>query len=117
MRHDPGSHADNSDGFLAVSSDDFENVTVHWKNAGGEFGRDQGPPGDAEVTYIFYDPFDAPEYLYIAWQNLKQSVFEDLIGRKLTEDDFGPPIMGNKKGPAKDSPQKKGFQVSGSCMF
>lgn len=38
--------------------------------------------------WIFYHPFDAPEYIWIEWQNVQRNVIERLIGTHLNETDF-----------------------------
>ena len=40
--------------------------------------------------WFFYDPFDAPEWTAIAWQNVGKSVFERMIGATFDESDFIP---------------------------
>lgn len=40
------------------------------------------------LSYLFYDPFDAPEYTYVSWQNLSQSLLEDWIESPFEPNDF-----------------------------
>ena len=43
----------------------------------------------ADEAYLFYDPFDAPEYTWISWLSIKRSTMERLIGSPFDEIDFG----------------------------
>ena len=106
-----------TDCFLAVSKDDFENVTIYWKSAGEDWRKARERLTGTDATYIFYDHFEPQEYCYIEWQNLKQRVLEDLIGRKLTTDDFAKSELSMylRTPPDEHSPEK-GFPDSGGCM-
>ena len=41
-----------------------------------------------DKSYLFYDPFDAPEYTYISWNNLSQKQMEDLIHYQFSPQEF-----------------------------
>ena len=38
--------------------------------------------------WIFYDPFDAPEYAWLEWRNVPRAALERLLGKTLNEADF-----------------------------
>ncbi len=106
-----------TDSFLAVSEDNFENVTIYWASAGEEFRTENKRLEGGDASFIFYDHFDPGDFCYIAWQNLSQESFEGLIGRKLTPEDFGKNGMAvYMRTPPEDYPPEKGFPNTGSCM-
>jgi hypothetical protein len=74
--------------FLIVFGEDgaarsviFESPTPSWHDFVDEL-RAAGRP------YLFYDPFDLPEYAYLTWHKLEQTVMEQLIGQDFQESDF-----------------------------
>jgi hypothetical protein len=40
------------------------------------------------TAWIFYDPFDAPEYCAIEWGNVHRETMERLMAKQFSEDDF-----------------------------
>lgn len=46
------------------------------------------PLRDATASWLFFDPFEGPEYQYLCWQGLEQRTLERLIGAKFSPDDF-----------------------------
>lgn len=40
------------------------------------------------VSYLFYDPFDAPESAFLTWQAVKRTTLERLLGEKFSPEDF-----------------------------
>jgi hypothetical protein len=42
----------------------------------------------AVPTWFFYDPFEAPEYTQIGWQQVRQAWFERLLGTPFAPDDL-----------------------------
>ena len=43
-----------------------------------------------KTPYIFYDPFDAPEYTWMCWSGIARSTMERLIGSAFEKSDFIP---------------------------
>lgn len=43
---------------------------------------------EQDVSYLFYDPFDAPEYTWVEWNNIEQQAMDRLIGEKFEDKDF-----------------------------
>jgi len=43
---------------------------------------------DTNQSHIFYDPFDAPEYTFISWQNIPQELMESLLQQPFEPNDF-----------------------------
>ena len=60
---------------------------LHYENF-----RDYFPSSDdgRKLSYIFYDPFDAPEYTYIAWQNVSKPTMERLLDITFEDKHFLP---------------------------
>jgi hypothetical protein len=40
--------------------------------------------------YIFFDPFDAPDYAWLDWSGVDRPTMERLVGRPFEESDFVP---------------------------
>lgn len=38
--------------------------------------------------WLFYHPFDAPEYMYLEWHNLQRSALERLLGKTFEPSDL-----------------------------
>ncbi len=43
---------------------------------------------NASKPYLFYDPFDFPEYAFLSWYMIEKSTIKRLIGQPLQELDF-----------------------------
>lgn len=41
-----------------------------------------------EARWIFYDPFDAPEYAWLQWQGVPRATWERLLGEEFAAGDF-----------------------------
>lgn len=52
-----------------------------------EFGTRQRPEA-MNKGWLFFDPFDAPEYIWMEWNGLHQSAVERLLGEPLSSADF-----------------------------
>jgi hypothetical protein len=48
--------------------------------------RDRSTAGD--TPFLFYDPFDAPEYTWLEWQGIARPIMERLLGQAFVETDF-----------------------------
>jgi hypothetical protein len=44
---------------------------------------------DSAPHALLYDPFDAPEYTYLAWKGLDQAALRSLLGLQLESSDLG----------------------------
>jgi len=44
---------------------------------------------EANPSWLFYHPFDAPEYTWIEWQNVERTTMERLLGNPFDPLDFG----------------------------
>ncbi len=42
----------------------------------------------ADTPYLFYDPFDAPEYAWLSWARIDRPALERLIGDRFVDVDF-----------------------------
>jgi hypothetical protein len=69
--------------------------------AGGVSSLTFDPPADGWFTrldllasqhtpFVFFDPFDAPEYTFIRWANIEQATMERLLGLRFEAGDFTP---------------------------
>ena len=65
----------------AVQTLHFECPADSWHHLTDRMDRDGTP-------YIFYDPFDAPEYTWISWRQISRSTMERLIGERFQGSDF-----------------------------
>jgi len=45
---------------------------------------------ESSPSWLFCHPFEAPEYTWIAWQNIERTVMERFIGSPFDPSDFGP---------------------------
>ena len=54
-----------------------------------------------KASFIFYDPFERPEYEFLKWVNVGRDTMEMLIGEAFSADDFDDPI--GLHGPKGDS--------------
>ena len=45
---------------------------------------------DMDVPYLFYDPFDPMEYIYISWHRVSLKTAEKLLNVNITEKDLEP---------------------------
>jgi len=45
---------------------------------------------DNTMKWLFYDPFDSPEYIWLAWRNISRDVMEHLLGVSFQAKDFLP---------------------------
>lgn len=43
---------------------------------------------EAGASYIFYDPFDTPDYTWMSWRNIDRSTMERFIGNRFGDADF-----------------------------
>jgi hypothetical protein len=43
---------------------------------------------DAHGHWLFFDPFDAPEWTFVEWRNLDRSIFERMMKQPFAPDDF-----------------------------
>jgi hypothetical protein len=64
--------------------------------------------------YIFLDPFDAPEYTWLEWSNVRRSTMERLMGGPFVESDFVR-MVGWRGAPALDPPNT--FPETWGVMF
>ena len=45
---------------------------------------------ETAAAYLFYDPFDVPEYEWLEWSNIDRGTMEALIGEQFVPGDFTP---------------------------
>jgi hypothetical protein len=41
-----------------------------------------------QARWIFYDPFDAPEYAWLQWKGVPRATWEELLGASFVAEDF-----------------------------
>jgi hypothetical protein len=56
------------------TGDSWHDLTRERESAGG--------------SYLFYDPFDVPEYCWLSWHRIARTTMERLVGRPFGEADF-----------------------------
>jgi hypothetical protein len=96
----------NSDG--AVLSLTFERPEDGWHAFKHKLHSNREP-------HLFYDPFDAPEYTWLAWTGIAQTTMERLMGRPFEAADFEPLHTHSSRGPALDPPGN--YPASWGVMF
>ena len=62
--------------------------------------------------WLFYHPFDAPEYIYIQWQNVQRSTMERLRGEPFVDSDLVS-LSSSSQAPC----ERIKFPISWSVMF
>ena len=70
---------------------------------------------EADESYFFYDPFDAPEYTWISWRNISQSTMERWTGFPFDGADFGK--YSNAVSAAPELVPANEFPISWGVMF
>lgn len=70
---------------------------------------------DDGVPHLFYDPFDAPEYTWLAWTGIAQSAMERLIGLPFEAADFEPLRVSGMRGKVLAPPGS--YPASWGVMF
>jgi hypothetical protein len=40
------------------------------------------------LSFVFYDPFDAPEYIWVDWHRVSRAAMEGFVGAAFTDADF-----------------------------
>ncbi len=68
-----------SDG--AVRTLRFECAEGSWRTLKASLDR-------ADTPYIFYDPFDVPEYTWLSWRRIDRPTMERLMGECFEDADF-----------------------------
>lgn len=61
---------------------------VHFSNPLGDWNAFKQELASDGTAYLFYDPFDAPEYTWLEWRNLARDVAERLIGAHFESSDL-----------------------------
>ncbi len=69
----------------------------------------------ADMSYLFYDPFDAPEYTWLSWSRIECPAMERLIGGHFEEADFVKERHGMSRAPDLQPPSQ--FPASWGVMF
>ncbi len=72
---------------------------------------DEARRDETQASWVFFDPFDLPEYCYLEWRGVKQATMERLIGEAFTKEDFLPWLDSSGQGALKSFPE------SWSVMF
>jgi len=67
------------------------------------------------VSYLFYDPFDAPEHAWLSWQRIDCPTMERLIKYQFEDVDFEKVPYGASRAPELQPP--KHFPASWGVMF
>lgn len=76
---------DQGNGFTATVSDDGCLLALYSEREFADF-RDRR--NEAGLGTLHYDPFDLPEYVFIAWDHVTQAAIESLLQVQFTDDDF-----------------------------
>jgi hypothetical protein len=68
---------------------------------------------ESRCCWLFYHPFDSPEYMYMQWKGIERSTVERLMGLQFEETDF---YQGFLAASANES-ERVEFPTSWSVMF
>ncbi len=94
-------------GFLIVFDENFVRTRLLWNlrardaNSGHETYQEtpwisheatEVYRGETVDRYIFYDPFEGPEYTYLCWKGLTQQALERIIGSSFDWERFDKPF-------------------------
>ncbi len=74
--------------FLMVLTDQGAVRTLQFEPPQGGWFQITASMDQAGGAYLFYDPFDAPEYTWLSWRRIGRATMERLIGRHFEEADF-----------------------------
>mgnify|MGYP001392111205 CR=1 FL=1 len=74
--------------FLMVLNADGTVRTLHFECLEGGWLQLTERLDQAETPYLFYDPFEGPEYTYLSWRGIDRSTMERLIGGRFEDADF-----------------------------
>jgi hypothetical protein len=69
----------------------------------------------ADRPHLFYDPFDAPEYVWVAWHRVGRAAMERLLGQPFEDADFVRFPTASSRGPDLRPPAS--FPSSWGVMF
>jgi hypothetical protein len=100
--------------FLIELETDGAITALHVECPDGYWDRMMKRLDDARTPYLFYDPFDAPEYYSLSWSRLDRAAMERLMGDTFEDADFvggeTPPTPGRTLG-SKEFPPFWSFVV------
>jgi hypothetical protein len=74
--------------FLMVLSAEGAVQTLHFESPADSWHQLTDRMDRAGTSYLFYDPFDAPEYIWLSWRHVDRSTMERLIGEQFQDADF-----------------------------
>lgn len=70
---------------------------------------------ESGAGYLFYDPFEAPEYTWLSWRLIDRSTMERLVGNCFEDADFVKTRQAASQAPSLEPPNT--FPVSWGVMF
>lgn len=74
--------------FLMVLDGDGAVRSLEFGPAVDDFRTAVGREHHAGGAYLFYDPFDAPEWTYLAWRGVDRTTMERWVGAPFEVEDF-----------------------------
>lgn len=74
--------------FLMVLDDDGSVRMVRFERPEEGWREYRESLKSAGVAYLFYDPFDYPEWAFLCWHNVSRSTMERLVGSPFEAADF-----------------------------
>ena len=89
--------------------------SIHFESPGSSIYELRSQMVARGCPYIFYDPFDLPEYMFLCWNQVEQATMERLIGRKFEESEFVKNSLPMNSAPDLQSPNA--FPASWQVMF
>ena len=87
--HELSERFKNDDSSLLIEFSDSGSLrSIHFESPGASVYELRSQMVALGMSYIFYDPFDLPEYMFLCWEQVKQATMERLVGRRFKESDF-----------------------------
>jgi len=74
--------------FVMVFSENGTVRTLQFDCPGGSWHQLTQGLDHAGTPYLFYDPFDAPDYTWLSWRRIERSTMERLIEASFESEDF-----------------------------
>ena len=101
--------------FLMILNDNGSVRTLQFEHSEDTWYQLTEKLNQAGESYLFYDPFDAPEYMWLSWRQIDRSTMERLIGTFFEETDFEKSQNASHRAPDLKPPKK--YPVSWGVMF
>ena len=76
------------DSFLMVLDTDGSVRMLQFERSESSWAQRTAMLDSTGASYLFYDPFDAPEYTWLSWNRIERSTMERLMEESFEDADF-----------------------------